>query len=387
MEGEPISTALFLNLKSRCGTRAYPPCHLVLRQRLRPAEASPGNVTGLENELVGKALRNWNKWIFSVEPNANLQNKEYVTPKACDKSSNMFSKVSNNDNGEGVGDCDNTTNDKISNKSLEENNNNFIQPPLPPNKTEETTNAVSKKKVTKAVTRTAVTSNNRVTVGSKQSPTPKQPLSKTIRPTSAAAVRKSLPTPPAKKVPAVRSKVGSSKPAAPTNSTTTSSTVKVLVKVPGVTNVKTKSKVASSKITSKSNAKSPSSESTNYTVEDLIALGAGDSSAPTDEAMLNKLESLVDKITKEISRLESKIQTNNGVVVRSSPKRTGRSPSGGSARNGISGKGSSSKSSPSPLKKKQSAAIRDDLKGHDPELLNEISQAVAARLKEMWKLN
>jgi len=151
--------------------------------------------------------------------------------------------------------------------------------------------------------------------------------------------------------------------------------------------VKTKSKVASSKITSKSNAKSPSSESTNYTVEDLIALGAGDSSAPTDEAMLNKLESMVDKITKEISRLESKIQTNNGVVVRSSPKRTGRSPSGGSARNGISGKGSSSKSSPSPLKKKQSAAIRDDLKGHDPELLNEISQAVAARLKEMWKLN
>jgi len=149
MEGEPISTALFLNLKSRCGTRAYPPCHLVLRQRLRPAEASPGNVTGLENELVGKALRNWNKWIFSVEPNANLQNKEYVTPKACDKSSNMFSKVSNNDNGEGVGDCDNTTNDKISIKSLEENNNNFIQPPLPPNKTEETTNAVSKKKLRK----------------------------------------------------------------------------------------------------------------------------------------------------------------------------------------------------------------------------------------------
>ncbi len=84
-----------------------------------------------------------------------------------------------------------------------------------------------------------------------------------------------------------------------------------------------------------------------------------------DEQMF-KLESMVDKITKEIKRLEDKISS----VPTPSKKLSSATPT-------------SSKKSPkkSPKKFKSPAKASSD-----PELMEEISSAVASRLKELWSI-
>ncbi|GMH74577.1 hypothetical protein TL16_g06502 [Triparma laevis f. inornata] len=83
----------------------------------------------------------------------------------------------------------------------------------------------------------------------------------------------------------------------------------------------------------------------------------------SDKQMLNKLETMVEKISGEINRLETKIGARSTPVKKKSPVKKVASP-----KKGVSPKGSAKK-------------------GGDPEMMKEISEAVAARLKEIWKLN
>jgi hypothetical protein len=76
------------------------------------------------------------------------------------------------------------------------------------------------------------------------------------------------------------------------------------------------------------------------------------------DAMLLKLEGMVDKMTKEIGRLETKI-AKSAIVKSPSPKKKPKSPAPGSPGKGGKGAG-------------------------DQELMSEISDAVAKRLKEIW---
>jgi hypothetical protein len=106
------------------------------------------------------------------------------------------------------------------------------------------------------------------------------------------------------------------------------------------------------------------------------AAAAGKQEKDKDK-MLEQLEGMVDKMTKEISRLESKIAST------ASPKKEQRSASspGGKSRSPKAAAGSSpSSKSPSkrPAHQQQEVA--------DPELLQEISSAVATRLKEIWSI-
>jgi hypothetical protein len=115
----------------------------------------------------------------------------------------------------------------------------------------------------------------------------------------------------------------------------------------------------------------------------LSPLSSGSPAAPksggskeADKAMLHKLENMVDKITDEIKNLEEKIEVkgSGSPGKKASPSKRGASPS----KKGSPTKGRNFKS-----EVKEMAGEG----GGDPELMEDISKAVAQRLKELWALD
>ena len=109
----------------------------------------------------------------------------------------------------------------------------------------------------------------------------------------------------------------------------------------------------------------------------LTNLLSSTGSEETDTQTLSKLEHMVGKLTNEISRLESKIASSPGATTNGNRK----------------GRPSSAKKT-SPVHKKKISpgrkAVEDasaSISSPDPELITEISTAVASRLKQMWSLD
>jgi len=117
-----------------------------------------------------------------------------------------------------------------------------------------------------------------------------------------------------------------------------------------------KEKKVERKVAEKSPRKSPGKTGTS-------SPGKSPAAEKDKDKLLAQLEGMVDKMTKEISRLETKIATTSVPAAKSPKKKVVGSPE----RKSVHGN--------SPGKRQEVA---------DPELMNEISSAVAARLKEIW---